>query len=116
MQRDWRDEDFQRAVRRAVSRGVGLRELTAQTAEAAIQIALAQEDNNVRRAALKLRVTDRALQMRRAAGQRPGPAAGSSRDLPAQEFLPNSARVSELSQALAAERDAACSVPAELVA
>jgi transcriptional regulator with GAF, ATPase, and Fis domain len=70
MQQDWRNGEFQRAVRRALSQGIGLRELTAQAAETAIQIALLDEGNSVHRAALRLRVTDRALQMRRAAGSR----------------------------------------------
>jgi len=70
MQQDWRDGELERAVRRALSQGLGLRELTARAAETAIQIALDDEGNNVHRAALRLQVTDRALQMRRAASNR----------------------------------------------
>jgi transcriptional regulator with GAF, ATPase, and Fis domain len=69
MREDWRNGDLLRAVRRALAQGVGLKELTAQTAKTAIQIALEDEEGNVRRAAAKLQVTDRALQMRRAADQ-----------------------------------------------
>jgi transcriptional regulator with GAF, ATPase, and Fis domain len=72
MQQDWRDGELQRAIRRALSQGIGLRELMAQAAETAIQIALQDEGNSVHRAALRLRVTDRALQMRRAVGHRRG--------------------------------------------
>lgn len=77
MREDWRNGDLLRAVRRALSQGVGLKELTTQTARTAIQIALEHEAGNVRRAAARLRVTDRALQMRRAANQRREPAESS---------------------------------------
>ncbi|HTD16136.1 MAG TPA: sigma 54-interacting transcriptional regulator [Chthoniobacterales bacterium] len=77
MQQDWRDGELQRAVRRALLQGLGLRELTAQAAETAIQIALQEEGNSVHRAALRLRVTDRALQMRRAVGNRRETSQGS---------------------------------------
>lgn len=77
MQEDWRNDDLRRAVRRALSQGVGLKGLTTQTAKIAIQIALEDEEGNVRRAAARLQVTDRALQMRRAAEeQRESAAAG----------------------------------------
>lgn len=75
VQRDWRDGEFECAVRRALAQGLGLKEITAQTAEAAIRLVLDDEDGNVQRAALKLHVTDRALQMRRAAGRQREPEA-----------------------------------------
>jgi transcriptional regulator with GAF, ATPase, and Fis domain len=65
--RDWRDEEFQTAIRRALAGGAGLQEIRDQTVEAVIQIALNDAAGNVQRAAIKLGVTDRALQMRRAA-------------------------------------------------
>jgi transcriptional regulator with GAF, ATPase, and Fis domain len=64
---DWRNADFQNALRRALACGAGLQTIREQTAEAVIEIALRDADGNLRRAALKLGVTDRALQMRRAA-------------------------------------------------
>ncbi|MBA4148978.1 MAG: sigma-54-dependent Fis family transcriptional regulator [Verrucomicrobia bacterium] len=67
MQQDWRDDKFQHAIRRAITMGVTLREIGQQTTEVAIQIALTNESGNLQRAAQKLGVTDRALQMRRAA-------------------------------------------------
>lgn len=67
---DWRQGDLERVVRHALSQGVGLRELTGQTAEIAIRVALSDEQDNLHRAAVRLRVTDRALQMRRAANHR----------------------------------------------
>lgn len=66
MPEDWRDAAFELAIRRAVERGVGLREIGYSATETAIRIALAQADGNLARAAKQLGVTDRALQMRRA--------------------------------------------------
>jgi transcriptional regulator with GAF, ATPase, and Fis domain len=65
-QKDWRDDMFQLAIRRALSLGVKLREISNGAAEIAMQIALEEEGCTLRRAAEKLGVTDRALQMRRA--------------------------------------------------
>ena len=70
MREDWRNGDLHQAIRKALAQGVGLKELTTQTADTAIQIALEDEEGSVRRAAQKLRITDRALQMRRATSQR----------------------------------------------
>jgi DNA-binding NtrC family response regulator len=62
----WRDAAFARAVRRALDCGVGLKELSRLTAETAVDLALADEGGNLQRAARRLGVTDRALQLRRA--------------------------------------------------
>jgi transcriptional regulator with GAF, ATPase, and Fis domain len=71
---EWRDEGFERAVRRALARGLGLKEISSAAAEAAVDIALADSEGNLQQAAGRLQVTDRALQMRRAARrQRPEP-------------------------------------------
>jgi transcriptional regulator with GAF, ATPase, and Fis domain len=67
MRKGWHDDAFQCAIRRALAMGFGLKEINSQTAEVTIQTALADEDGNVRRAARRLGVTERALQMRRAA-------------------------------------------------
>jgi transcriptional regulator with GAF, ATPase, and Fis domain len=67
VQADWQDEAFACAIRRALSVGVGLKEITNAAAEAAVSIAMDDEGGNLQRAALKLGVTDRALQMRQAA-------------------------------------------------
>ncbi len=53
-------------VRRALARGAGLREISQQAAELAIRAALEEEGGNLQRAARRLQVTDRALQLRRA--------------------------------------------------
>ncbi len=56
------------AIEAAIARGVGLREIGRAASAAAMRIALAQEGGNLQRAARRLGVTDRALQMRRASG------------------------------------------------
>jgi transcriptional regulator with GAF, ATPase, and Fis domain len=63
----WRGPDFQHAIERAVLEGIGLREISQAAADTATRIALRRGDGNLQAAARALRVTDRALQMRRAA-------------------------------------------------
>jgi transcriptional regulator with GAF, ATPase, and Fis domain len=65
---DWRDEAFEQIIARAIALGGGLREIGRAATSTAIRIALASEGGNVQRAAQRLGVTDRALQMRRAQG------------------------------------------------
>jgi DNA-binding NtrC family response regulator len=57
---------FDDVVMAALQRGVGLREIGRAASDAAIRLAIASEDGNLKRAAKRLGVTDRALQMRRA--------------------------------------------------
>jgi hypothetical protein len=64
---DWRDAAFERAIRHAVALGLGLKEISQAAADAAMGIAVDDEKGNLQRAAARLGVTDRALQMRRAA-------------------------------------------------
>jgi transcriptional regulator with GAF, ATPase, and Fis domain len=66
---DWRDEGFERVIRRAVDMGASLKAIGAAAEDVAVQIAMHAEHGNLRRAAQKLGVTDRALQMRRAAAR-----------------------------------------------
>ena len=61
---------FETAAREAISLGLGLKEIGQLATDCAIQMAIDQERGNVHRAALRLEVTDRALQLRRAQ-QRP---------------------------------------------
>jgi len=70
MNEDWCDERFAHAIRHALLKGATLREISSKAAETAIRLALDDEENNVPRAARKLGVTDRALQMRRALDRR----------------------------------------------
>lgn len=64
---DWRDAYFEQNIQRALIRGVGLKEITRAAEEAAEMLALDQADGNVARAAQKLGVNERTLQMHRAA-------------------------------------------------
>jgi transcriptional regulator with GAF, ATPase, and Fis domain len=69
---DWSDEAFERSIHHALLRGAKLKEIGRGAEEAAVRIALSEEQGNLQRAATRLGVTDRALQMRRANGRRPG--------------------------------------------
>ncbi|MES1241871.1 MAG: sigma 54-interacting transcriptional regulator [Acidobacteriota bacterium] len=62
-----RPDGFEGAVRLALARRLGLKEIGNLAAETAIRLALEEEKGSLRRAAERLGVTDRALQMRRAA-------------------------------------------------
>jgi transcriptional regulator with GAF, ATPase, and Fis domain len=64
---DWRIPEFERSIAQALSLGVGLREISQAAADSATRIAMEIEEGNLREAARLLGVTDRALQMRRAA-------------------------------------------------
>lgn len=64
---DWHIGPLEQAIRRALSLGVGLKEISRIAEETAVRIAVSDENGNLQRAARKLSVTDRALQMRRAA-------------------------------------------------
>ena len=73
-EKDWTEGELEIAVRRALAKGVRLPDLKEKTAEVAIEIALRDAQGNVQRAAIKLGVTDRALQMRRASRRGNSPA------------------------------------------
>jgi transcriptional regulator with GAF, ATPase, and Fis domain len=63
----WRVPEFERSIAQALSLGAGLKEISQAAAETATRIAMQEENGNVHNAARRLGVTDRALQMRRAA-------------------------------------------------
>jgi len=65
----WHDERLEQCVRQALARGVTLRGLTRAVGEIAIRLALA-DTGGVRAASRRLGVTERALQLRRAAGRK----------------------------------------------
>ena len=67
---EWCDALFEQAARRALSLGVKLKEITSRASDAAIRIAVGDAGGNLQRAAQKLGVTDRALQLRRAERQK----------------------------------------------
>jgi transcriptional regulator with GAF, ATPase, and Fis domain len=60
---------FERFIRHMVTTGIGLKEISRVAANTAISIALGETGGNVHSAARLLGVTDRALQMRRAASR-----------------------------------------------
>jgi len=62
----WQHGAFEQSVRQALLYGAGLREIRRVAEDTAIRIAIDEENNNLQRAARRLDVTDRALQMRRA--------------------------------------------------
>jgi len=63
----WPDWRLEQAVRHALALGMGLARITQAAGDLAIQLVLAEEADNNQRAALRLGVTDRALQLRRKA-------------------------------------------------
>jgi hypothetical protein len=63
---DWCDREFEHSIRKALASGMGLKEIGRTAEETAERIAIDDEEGNLQRAAHKLGVTDRALQMRRA--------------------------------------------------
>ena len=71
--RDWRNEGFRGAIRHALTAGVGMKEISAAAADTAVDVATETEGGNLKRAASKLQVTQRALQMRRAARRQQRP-------------------------------------------
>jgi transcriptional regulator with GAF, ATPase, and Fis domain len=66
---DWVDIHFERLIHRAVLFGAGLKEIGRAAEECAIRYATQAEDGSLQRAARRLGVTDRALQIRRANGR-----------------------------------------------
>jgi transcriptional regulator with GAF, ATPase, and Fis domain len=68
---DWRGDGFSSAIREAIACGATLREIGAAAADAAVVAALTLEDGSMQRAAQRLGVTPRALQLRRASGRLP---------------------------------------------
>jgi transcriptional regulator with GAF, ATPase, and Fis domain len=65
----WPDPAFEVGVRHALALGIGLKRISQTAAEIAIALALAEANGNLQRAAGRLGVTDRALQLRRAASR-----------------------------------------------
>jgi transcriptional regulator with GAF, ATPase, and Fis domain len=72
----WPDATFERCVRAALARGLGLKGVGRLAEDIAVRIAIAEEAGSLQRAARALGVTDRALQLRRAS-RRPGGGAAS---------------------------------------
>lgn len=62
----WPDARFDEAIGHALAIGIGLKEIGRVATDTAMRLALHSEDGNLQRAARRLGVTDRALQLRRA--------------------------------------------------
>jgi DNA-binding NtrC family response regulator len=74
---DWRGSELEHCVHRALARNLSLRAIRCATEEVVIAVALRESGNDLKRASVRLHVTKRALEMRRAAAWRQG-ASGSS--------------------------------------
>ena len=62
---NWRDAQFYQAIQRALAMGLDLKKINQFTKDTAIAIAVDEENGNLQKAARKLGVTDRMLQMHR---------------------------------------------------
>ncbi len=71
----WQGVELDRLARHALNAGASLKDIRSTIEDAAIRLAIDDEQGNLQRAACKLGVTDRALQLRRAA-QRNGDRSG----------------------------------------
>jgi DNA-binding NtrC family response regulator len=67
-QSTWPDAEFERSISNALATGACLKEITRAAAETTIRIVV-QSEGSLQKAASKLGITDRALQMRRATGR-----------------------------------------------
>ncbi len=68
---DWRDGAFEETIRRAIVLGVGLKDIGRAAEDIAVRLAVDDAEGNLQTAASRLGVTDRALQLRRAARKQP---------------------------------------------
>jgi transcriptional regulator with GAF, ATPase, and Fis domain len=69
---DWRGEKLENTIRMAIASGASLKEIERTAGEIAERIVLRDVEGNLQRAAVKLGITDRALQMRRATRRQNG--------------------------------------------
>jgi transcriptional regulator with GAF, ATPase, and Fis domain len=67
--RAWPDKLLEKAIEDAIALGLCLKDISQATIETAIRIAVQSEKGSLQRAARRLGVSDRALQMRRASGK-----------------------------------------------
>jgi len=63
---EWHDARFEQCIRDALMLGYGIKEIGRITSDTVIRIVLREEDGNLQRAAKRLGITDRALQLRQA--------------------------------------------------
>ncbi|HEU4387418.1 MAG TPA: sigma 54-interacting transcriptional regulator, partial [Blastocatellia bacterium] len=79
---DWCDEEFERGIRRAVLMGVNLKSITEVTVETAERLAVEASGDNTTRAAQRLGISERTLQLHRAARRHGSSKNGTSEDEP----------------------------------
>jgi len=91
---EWRGEPFERAIHLALSLGAGLKDVGRAAEETAIRLAVREEQGNLQRAARRLGVTDRALQLRAAAARQP---ASRAEDAQLPESLEEEVRLKPVS-------------------
>jgi len=65
----WPDEDFEASIRKGLAGGAELRKISQAASDVAIKLTVQSEQGNLQRAAKRLGITDRALQLRKASGQ-----------------------------------------------
>ncbi len=84
--RVWCDGEFERAVHKAVVLGATIREISGAAEDVAVRGAVAEENGSWHRAAKRLGLTDRALQLRRAAWRlKANRAKGESKQIPEEK-------------------------------
>jgi transcriptional regulator with GAF, ATPase, and Fis domain len=76
----WRSTDFEQSIRSALATGAGLKEISQAAADTAMRIAVDSENGSLQRAAQRLGVTGRALQLRRAARRKSNGRSGAADD------------------------------------
>jgi transcriptional regulator with GAF, ATPase, and Fis domain len=67
--RAWPNKQFEMSIAEAVMLGTSLKQISQVTTQTVMRVAVESERGNIRRAATRLGITDRALQVRRASGQ-----------------------------------------------
>ena len=68
-QRAWPNNEFYKSIAEAVMLGTSLKQISQVTTQTVMRVAVESERGNIKRAATRLGITDRALQVRRASGQ-----------------------------------------------
>jgi transcriptional regulator with GAF, ATPase, and Fis domain len=72
LSRGWPNQQLEQSIADAIAMGTSLKEMSQMATETAIRIAVQSEEGNLQRAARRLGITDRALQIRRAAAKGSG--------------------------------------------
>jgi transcriptional regulator with GAF, ATPase, and Fis domain len=103
----WRDEGLEGAIRLAIASGATLKEIERVAGELAERIVIEEEQGNLQRAAARLGVSDRALQMRRAARRQNGDAKSAAENFHPEPTAPPQAADPELSLSPTRPPDAA---------